>query len=668
MIGFFVLLAVAQAGLEVTATVDRVRLVAGEELTLTVQARTRRGEPVELVLPPIVGFAVVGSRDATEMSLGAGAPVRTTIRELTLRADRPGRLVIGPVEARQGAARVRTEAMTLMVDHAAARAAVTPGPRAQALLDAAAAPPGDRVALSVIASSDTALVGEQVDILVVAWFPRALRDRLRRPPAVTLPAGAGAWVLPQPVDSGVAVSRRAAAGWVDGYVLHHILFPLAPGRVVIPPASVSYALPLFASYFSREERLTLAADSLVIVVAPLPAGGAGMDTPSVVGAGVTLDVSLSTHQTRVGELIEVSTRVAGAGNVPLWVEPQLEWPAGFRAYPAGAVEETAVRDGRVSGHKTFRAIVVADSVGRFVLPDVRYPYYDLSTGRHDVAVVPARTLAVAPPTGPQVARSAPSLLASGRAGWADRLLGLGPPLWATVWVLPPVLAALVRRRSRTAAVPVGRASPAEVSRLGRLERDFDAVLTSQVPDHRARYGAGLAPALRAAGLEGATADHVVRLRDRLRAARYGPQGAGDERTLTAELERVLAVLGDARRGGACGAAAACGRGPGRSSARWRSSSSRALRLRRSRPTNCMTRGRSGRRRTRSRPAPRPGRRWPRTGTIWGRRCIARGPMARRRRRGPSPHDGLRATRWCGARAACSRRPTSPVRGSWRAGR
>jgi tetratricopeptide (TPR) repeat protein len=46
----------------------------------------------------------------------------------------------------------------------------------------------------------------------------------------------------------------------------------------------------------------------------------------------------------------------------------------------------------------------------------------------------------------------------------------------------------------------------------------------------------------------AVADHVSRLRDRLRAARYGPRAAGDPLELAAELEQVLRVLqSDGRR-------------------------------------------------------------------------------------------------------------------------
>jgi len=93
-------------GAEVTASVDRTQLRVGEELTLTVRARTRSADAVEIVLPALNGFAIVGSRDMTEVAInGASASMRTTVRELQLRAQQPGALLIGPVRARQGGSR-----------------------------------------------------------------------------------------------------------------------------------------------------------------------------------------------------------------------------------------------------------------------------------------------------------------------------------------------------------------------------------------------------------------------------------------------------------------------------------------------------------------------------------------------------------------------------------
>src|SRR6266571_4186557 len=116
---------------DVTAHVDRARLAAGEELRLTVRARTRTAEPVTVVLPALTGFAITGSREVTEVTIeGLGPPVRTTTRELRLLAQRPGALVIGPVRVRQGGREVATAPIAVTVDSAAAGLATALAPGA----------------------------------------------------------------------------------------------------------------------------------------------------------------------------------------------------------------------------------------------------------------------------------------------------------------------------------------------------------------------------------------------------------------------------------------------------------------------------------------------------------------------------------------------------------
>ena len=545
MIAALLLASAIQGGLEVTATVDRARVSVGAELTLTVRARSRAPGPVEIALPSIAGFAVTGSREVGEVASGSGGPSYSTLRAVTLRAERPGQLVIGPVVARQGAERVQTDPVLVAVDSAPERTPTVLADAARALVDAAAPRGGQQPVLSVVVSTDTVLVGQQVDVVVVAWFPRAIRDRLRRPPLVSLPAAAGAWVLPQPVPGGTALSRRGASGWVDAFVAHQVLLPLAAGRLVIPPAIVSYALPLSFSFFSREDRLTLTSDSLTVTVLALPPGPAAGAAPTVVGTDVTVRARWSSGDARVGEPVEVTAELAGTGNVPLWSEPRIDWPAGFRAYAAGTTERVEVRAGRLGGTKVFRTVVVPDSSGSFVIPEIRYPYFDLSTGQYAVAVAPPRSLVVAPPAESRALRTAPPL-AGAAAPWTRPLTDRVPPVeWIVFALLPPAAALLVRRRRARRGGPAAVAPPPphQLTRLGRLERDFDALLASHVPDDGVRYGSGLAAALRAAGMDGAVADHVVRLRDRLRAARYGPRGVGDGVGIAAELERVLASLG-----------------------------------------------------------------------------------------------------------------------------
>jgi hypothetical protein len=532
---------------DVTAQVDRARLPAGEELTLTIRARSRSSEPLALALPGLTGFTIVSSREVMEVALeGVGGPLRTMTRELRLKTQRPGTLVIGSVRVRQGPREIATPPLTVTVDSAAPGLATTVSPIARRLIEAAPPPAhNDRVALSLILPGDSVLVGQQFDVIAAAWFPRELRSRLAYPPILSLQTAEGTWSYPGAVPTEVAASRQVRGGWMDLFVAHQALFPLAPGRIVIPPASVVYAVPMGFSLFKREERYSLRSDTVPVTVLPLPAAHRPADDQRIAAQGLALDVALDPPNGRVGEPIAMTATVSGAGNVALWPEPAIHWPRGFRPYPGETGMRITPRDGRIAGTKMFHYLVMPDSAGSFLLPEVRYSYYDLAAGTYRAATVAPRALAVAPGIEPHAARALPPLARGRTPAWADELArGLVPWGWLLLLVGPPLLVWLGRRRRAGARVEgeAPPAAPAPVTRLGQLEREFQALLASHVPDAPARDGDGLARALRAAGVDSAVADHVKRLRDRLRASRYGPRGLGDAAELAAELEQVLRVL------------------------------------------------------------------------------------------------------------------------------
>ncbi|HEX4574150.1 MAG TPA: BatD family protein [Gemmatimonadales bacterium] len=531
----------------VTARVSPTRLTAGEELRLTVRASTRSAEPLTMLLPTLSGFAIMGSRELTEVTLeGLGRPIRTTTRELALRAQRPGTLVIGAVRVRQAGREVATAPLTVLVDSAATGLAAALSPLARRLLDTAPPPArNDRVTLRVLVPGDSVVIGQQFDVVAAAWFPRELRARLRRAPILTLQTPEGVWSYPGAAPSDVAASRLVGGRSMDLFVAHEAVFPLTAGRIVIPPATLDYAVPITFSFFSREDRYALRSDSMAVTVAALPPGARPADDQRVVAHDLSLDLTLDPATGRVGEPIDVTVRLAGVGNVALWPAPTMAWPPALRAYPGEMGTRIESQGGRVAGTKTFHYLVVPDSTGAFLLPEVRYPYYDIGARGYRVATAAPRALAVAQGSEPRPARALPPLAPDAGVVWSDALAhGLAPWGWLALFVGPPFLAWRRRRRGLPAdAAALAAPAAAPRTRLGRLEREFQGMLASHVPDAAARDGDGLARALRASGVESAVADHVMRLRDRLRAARYGPRGPGDAAELAAELEQVMRALG-----------------------------------------------------------------------------------------------------------------------------
>src|SRR5581483_6231268 len=205
---------------QVRASVDRDRVTVGDAVTYTVQAVSRSTAPIRISVEPPAGLQLVARTERSEVSQ-IGGPSRTTVLELQLRALRAGRWQFAPARAVQGSATGLSAAVELQVDELPGAAMIAANPTLKRLLERAPLPGrAGQPAVGVLLSANSALVGEQVDVLTAAWFPRELRVRLRRPPTLQPPVIEGVWSYPQPVPPGIAATRNVGGTLYDLFVAH----------------------------------------------------------------------------------------------------------------------------------------------------------------------------------------------------------------------------------------------------------------------------------------------------------------------------------------------------------------------------------------------------------------------------------------------------------------
>ncbi|MGH7580840.1 MAG: BatD family protein, partial [Gemmatimonadales bacterium] len=477
-------------GPSLDASVDEDRVSVGEDIHYTLRAVSHSPVPMQVSVATFNGLEIVSRSERSEVSSRGGTPTRTTVLEVRLRAVRPGRWQVGPARAVQGSDTV--EAAAIVVDVTANRAATasTLSPRLKGLLDRARPPSTGHAGVDLIVSAESARVGQQVDVVTAAWFPRDLRLQLRRPPTLQPPVIDGVWSYPQAAPSGIAATRSIGGRWYDLFVAHQVVFPLLPGTVPIPRATLKYSTPVALQFFSQEERFALTSRAGTLSVSALPEGDRPADFTGAIGARLTLDRRVTPVAARVGEGVAVELSLAGEGNTALWPAPEMRWPPGARAYSDKVEERVAVTEGRIGGTKTFRYLVVPDSVGVLLLPAVNYSYFDLATQRYLTAALPAASVPVAPGGEATASTALPPPLLRGTSPSVSWWLASGVPDWAWVIVLlaPPVLLAL---RGRWPA-PRRRASARPTGDLRSAEEELDAVVRTLVPDPQRRSGAGLA--------------------------------------------------------------------------------------------------------------------------------------------------------------------------------
>jgi hypothetical protein len=546
LVAALLLLALLQAAPELHVSVDQDRIPVGEEVLYTVQAVSRSSEPLDLSIAPLNGFEVISRSERTEVSF-SGGPTRTTVLELRLRAVRPGRWQIGPARAAQGGEVTEAAAIIVDVEPSAVAAAPALNPRLRTLLERAPLPPRGKAAVALVVSADSVTVGEQVDVVTAAWFPRDLRLQLRRPPTLQPPVIDGVWSYPQSAPAGIAATRSIGGSAYDLFVAHQVVFPLVAGTVPVPGAMLKYSTPLALQFFSQEERFALSSRPETLSVRSLPVAGRPAGFSGAVGAALKLERRLTPPTAHAGEGVAVELALTGEGNTALWPPPEVKWPRNVRAYVDRVEEQVSTTDGRIGGVKTFRYLVVPDSAGPLTLPAVSYAYYDLATRAYRSAAVAAAALPVSP-SGESAASVAlpPALLRGTSPALAWRITRPVPEwVWVVIFLVPPLLVMTRGRRLYRRPHPI-RPPP---SGLRAVEEKLDALVRGLVPDPDHRSRAGLAAAVRAAGADAETAARVAAVRERLLARRYGPpELSAEDQSLAIEVDELVGRLGGSLRG------------------------------------------------------------------------------------------------------------------------
>lgn len=140
---------------------------------------------------------------------------------------------------------------------------------------------------------------------------------------------------------------------------------------------------------------TLTAPAVPATVRPLPAEGRPADFSGLVGH-FELEVRPSADQVKLGDSLTLEIRLSGDGTLSgfrLTPPPQ---DAGFRAYDDAPAVEAAVEDGRFRSSAVFRRAIVPEAEGDLLIPALRVPVFDPSTGAYAVLSSQALKIKVLP--------------------------------------------------------------------------------------------------------------------------------------------------------------------------------------------------------------------------------------------------------------------------------
>ncbi len=398
-----------------------------------------------------------------------------------------------------------------------------------------ARPDAQSISFRAIAVPETLTVGQQAVYQVGVFVPDEVRQRLRRNPEFVPPELRAmlAYDLPR---GGYQLLKGRTIGQTtyEIHVFQRAIFPVTAGRHVITPAELTYSLPLGSSFFSREEMHTLHSEPVTVVAIDPPLAGRPPGWRGAVGRfGVSMRVD--TRTPRANDVVIVTARVEGAGNINLLPRPALRVPWGtVTSSSERVVIDTAASE--VRGAKEFDYLLTPAESGQLVVPPLRYDFYDVQLRQYGTVESSPETLTVTsgvPPgaAGTLVGRTLPpvrTVWRGERDGWWVRrpafLLGL-------LLVPLPALITLVvsARRQRRPLVRTGLQLPEGHAPAGDVRRAFRAAIEERLGLRTAVMADADAVArlLRQHGVTAATAAETARrLADLDRAAFGGDPAAG----------------------------------------------------------------------------------------------------------------------------------------------
>jgi len=498
-----VIAAVAGVALQIVVTVAAPETITVRQpATLTVRAVVRGPVAPTIREPRFAPLNGVRVEQSTRVDGGSATRSQAAVEhKYLIVAQRPGQIVLPPIEAHVGPMTGRSDPIRLTI--VTAPAVPVPAVVSRSRLD-----PKSGVNFHALVAPDTVYVGEQATYQVGVFLNDDVRYRLRRNPEFIPPELRSmlAYDLSAPRSF---VSKRVIDGRrYEVHVFQRALFPLTAGRYEIPPARLNYSLPLSASFFSREESHQLRSETVPLVVVDPPQAGRPADYNGAVGR-LALQAHLDSGTAKVGDPLVLTVRVTGDGNVSFFPRPDVRVPWG-QLVPA---EERVQLDSSatvVRGAKEFDWVITPARSGEVEVPTIRYPFFNPYTERYELAVTSPQRLSVAPGT----LIAADAAADSARPVFPIRRVMALPeraPLsesrgfWITMLLAPlPAAIALVVRRPRV------RRTPPASERLRKLARGRETPTPSDAAALRRTYAAALAERIGVAATELADRRALVR--------------------------------------------------------------------------------------------------------------------------------------------------------------
>lgn len=357
------------AGVSLEISPNKISL--GEAFRLDITSDDTRSCGMPNLIPLQKDFTVAGTERSMSYTVVNGRAQSTCHWTVTLMPNKAGilpipMLAIGPVMTKASSIEVLGE----------------PG---RAAFGTLSSDKNEALMLKTVTNPKAPFVNQQVLYTVRLYNSQRLLDASYQPPAVedslVIPLG--------DVDRyQTAINGREYAVEEQQYAI----FPQKSGGLQITP-------PVFEAlvYDQVPRRVRTRAEGTSLTVKPMPSEYKGKHWLPAKEVALSEQYDSTALSFTEGDTL-VRTVVLQAFAAPAQLLPTLSFKSSeqFSVYPEKGEEHNAIRDKNIVGRTTFKVTYLLNKSGHITLPAVEVPWFNTTTGKEEMASLPARNLMVEP--------------------------------------------------------------------------------------------------------------------------------------------------------------------------------------------------------------------------------------------------------------------------------
>jgi hypothetical protein len=371
----------------------------------------------DLQTPDFPDFTIVqGPNQSTGMSITNGNMSQYRGIIFLLQPKRTGTLTIKPASAKIDGQLTHSNSLQIVVHNQGSSGNANPQgfgpmpdpswPSAQPVVDMdEIVKPGENVDdkirknffVKVEVSKKDCYLGEPI-VATYKLYARLRSDsRVTHQPSLN---GFSVYDMIDPGEDKVSVEKVNGKNFSVHTIRKTQLIPLQPGDITLDPVELDNNIYLIKADRSAERKISqgmgglldrlfepevtgtpftqhisLESKPLIIHVKPLPEEGKPTDFNGAVGK-YSIQSSLDTKQVDTGDAANLLVVVKGSGNLPVVTSPAIEWPQGMESYDANSKENINKTIAPLSGIKTYTYSFTASGAGKYILPPVKFSYFD----------------------------------------------------------------------------------------------------------------------------------------------------------------------------------------------------------------------------------------------------------------------------------------------------